>query len=213
MTRSKLVQGFGINDLKFTVSRSSYTDAYGIFHKHYTDPIYGTWKHMLRRVKSESLHLKTPSYANTEVFEGWKFASVFYEWAEDKYEPGKELDKDILGDGTLYSPSTCCFVPKRVNQFLIGNTRESVYPMGVYKEHGRARFKAMIGAGRHGKTEHIGSFENMWEGHLSYCKRKLDLAAGLIDEEKLEDYIATALIAKLQKKVDEAEILYQQSLI
>ena len=200
--KSGLVQGFGVNDLEFAVTFNGKID-----------PIYDTWKKMLSRAFSEAWHKRYPSYIGVGVSEEWVSAKSFYKWAENKYSKGKQLDKDIIGDGTLYSPESCCFVSKKLNQFLIGQNITHDYPMGVYKEEGRAKFKVMISAGVQGKSEQLGSFENMHEGHLVYCKRKLELADSLIRQEQVEDYIATALIAKLQKKVDEAEILYQQSLI
>jgi hypothetical protein len=33
---------------------------------------------------------------------------------------GQDLDKDLLGDGKLYSPNTCCFLPQSTNKFISG---------------------------------------------------------------------------------------------
>lgn len=41
---------------------------------------------------------------------------VFYDWAiSNGWRDGLELDKDIKGDGKLYSPDTCCFVTCKQN--------------------------------------------------------------------------------------------------
>lgn len=58
---------------------------------------------------------------------GGRGVTVCDEWIEDKQEfidwaiangwkNELELDKDILGDGLLYSPTTCCWVTREVNQ-------------------------------------------------------------------------------------------------
>jgi len=64
-----------------------------------------------------------------------------------------------------------------------------------------------------GKHKNLGRYRSQYEGHLVYCKAKLAYAIEIVNEYRVEDRIATALIQKLQKRVDEAEILYQQSLI
>lgn len=40
----------------------------------------------------------------------------FYNWAiNNGWKEGLQLDKDIKGDGLLYSPDTCCFVTHEEN--------------------------------------------------------------------------------------------------
>ena len=40
----------------------------------------------------------------------------FYNWCiENGWEEGMQIDKDIKGDGLLYSPGTCCFVTPKKN--------------------------------------------------------------------------------------------------
>ena len=49
---------------------------------------------------------------------------------------GWELDKDILVKGNkIYSPDTCCFVPKEVNTvFTKRQSKRGDYPIGVIKK-------------------------------------------------------------------------------
>ncbi len=51
------------------------------------------------------------------VCDEWKNDRVaFMDWAvENGYQIGLQLDKDIKGDGFLYSPNTCCFVTSKEN--------------------------------------------------------------------------------------------------
>lgn len=41
---------------------------------------------------------------------------AFYDWAiNNGWKYGLHIDKDIIGDGKLYSPDTCCFVTRKEN--------------------------------------------------------------------------------------------------
>lgn len=212
LTKRKLVQGVGVNDAPFPTQRLAYTDEYGVLHEKWTHPVYAYWHNCLTRTNDHRYQTKFPAYTKVQIVDEWKLFMGFYSWAETKdYDSGKVLDKDILGNGTLYSPETCCFVHPRVNNFLVGQGIKSKWPTGVHLDKETGKFKAALGM--LGKTKNLGRFYNVHEAHLVYCKAKLSYAEEIINEYKVEDYIASALITKLQKKVDEAEILYQRSLI
>jgi hypothetical protein len=94
-------------------------------------PLYRVWNGM----KSRCYNPKNPSYKyyggrGVTVCDEWRDSvEAFYDWAMNNgYQPGLELDKDVVGDGTLYSPETCCFVTaeenrnhKRNNRFCLLN--------------------------------------------------------------------------------------------
>lgn len=211
-TKEKLILGVGINDAPFATQRNPYTDENGVNHPKWTHPVYVYWTGMLDRTHSKLYHNMFPTYADVKMQESWKRFTNFYSWIEDKdFSTGKVLDKDILGDGKLYSEDTCCLVDSRINGFVIGEDRVGIYPKGLSYDKKAGKFISKISINC--KRKSLGRYANMWEGHLVYRKAKLEHAYNLIDECSVEDYIASALIAKLQKKVDEAEILYQQSLI
>lgn len=89
---------------------------------------------------------------------------------------GKELDKDLLGDGKLYSPETCIFVSHAVNMFTTdsGATRGE-WPIGVYKF--RNRFVAQC----EGATPcYQGTFDTPEEAHQAWRKAKRSLCKELI---------------------------------
>ena len=123
--------------------------------------VYRLWEHILRRCYSNNSLEKRPSYQNTVVCDRWLIFSNFLN--DIKFVPGFDywwqnpncqisLDKDILGDGTIYSLNTCVFVPKSFNSkicrltygndTLIKNSKGFVkpiimftidmYPIGVY---------------------------------------------------------------------------------
>jgi hypothetical protein len=93
-------------------------------------PLYRVWYNMLLRCYNPN----TDNYSDygdrgATVCDEWKDSfEAFYHWAiNGGYKLGLELDKDLLGRGSLiYSPSTCCFLTpkensrhKRNNQFSL----------------------------------------------------------------------------------------------
>ena len=74
---------------------------------------------MFNRCYDERVHEKQPKYIGCEVSkEFWNFQN-FAQWYDKKiYQCSYplELDKDLLIEGNkIYSPSTCCFIPKEIN--------------------------------------------------------------------------------------------------
>jgi len=91
-------------------------------------PLYKVWSHVLDRcydVKNEKYHV----YGGKGVIvcEEWRNDyKAFYDWAIDRWEPGLQIDKDILAPdktGFLYSPNFCCFVTPKENSRNRNNNR------------------------------------------------------------------------------------------
>jgi hypothetical protein len=94
--------------------------------------VYLKWSNMLERCYSEEYHKKQPTYIGCSVDERWHNFQVFAKWFEENYIEGYELDKDILLKGNkIYSPETCCFVPKEINLLFKGHKNGKIYPPGV----------------------------------------------------------------------------------
>jgi len=50
------------------------------------------------------------------VCDSWQTFANFHKWAVNNgYKKGLHLDKDIKGNGKLYSPESCCFVTPKKN--------------------------------------------------------------------------------------------------
>ena len=68
---------------------------------------------------------KEKAYLDVKICDEWlensqMFIDFTLDWWRQGYFPeGFEIDKDILGNGKLYSPSTCCYVPSRLNLFFV----------------------------------------------------------------------------------------------
>ena len=79
-------------------------------------------------------------YNGCEVCEEWRYFPKFKEWFNLNYIKGWEIDKDVLFKGNkLYSPETCCFLPKEVNSFFTIKRRRKKgnLPLGVFKQDKR----------------------------------------------------------------------------
>lgn len=76
-------------------------------------------------------------YQGCEVCKEWSNFENFLVWFNDNYysiDDNMDLDKDILGNGKLYSPDTCVFIPHKLNsQFARRNNTkfDKDLPMGV----------------------------------------------------------------------------------
>lgn len=74
--------------------------------------IYQMWRNMLTRCYCEKYQAKNPTYIGCKVADEWHNFQNFAKWVDNNpnFTDKCQIDKDILGDGTLYSPSTCKLV-------------------------------------------------------------------------------------------------------
>lgn len=98
---------------------------------------YRVWSNLLLRTIDNPLKKYFPAYKNCELCEEWKEYANFKAWYDNPingYINGYDLDKDILSNGRkLYSPDTCCFIPKHLNFLIRNKTKKDGLPNGVYK--------------------------------------------------------------------------------
>jgi len=182
--KRSLVMGVGINDADYIVLDRK---------TGWLCPFYRKWTSMLSRCYSEKVHNLQPNYLNTFVCEEWNLFSNFKAWMEKQDWKDKELDKDLLGDGTLYSPENCCFLSKSVNLFMTDRANFSgKYPTGVsfYKKTGK--YKAQIST-LDGKRQSLGYHDTVTDAWKAWIKRKAELATILAKEEK-DARVAIALM-------------------
>lgn len=122
--------------------------------------VYRCWYGILKRCYNEKFHVKHPTYIGTKICEEWKDFQVFAEWFDNNYIDGYHLDKDLLSNGEkIYSPSTCIFLPSKVNGFLANKHRNNKTGyIGVSWQGIRGKYRASGKSFRTSRSKHIGYF-------------------------------------------------------
>ena len=153
------IYGKGINDLNCPISCN------GIHYK-----FYQVWKSMFRRCYSLIFHTKQKTYSDCTVCDEWLLLSNFKRWFDENYIEGYCLDKDIRVHGNrIYSPQTCCFIPKEINTIFITNKRiRGEFVIGV--SHNGSNYTATLL--KWGKTCYLGVFATEEEAFLAYKREK-----------------------------------------
>lgn len=129
------------------------------------------WRSMKARCYSSNL----PSYADCTVCKEWILDyKAFSNWfIENLYDCGGEkleLDKDLFSNGKkIYSPDTCCLLPRRINRALAyKKSSYSIFPTGItINSSGNYRASVCSGHSHLGKT-----FHTLDEAVEFYCKAK-----------------------------------------
>lgn len=181
----KKVCGVGINDADYQVKIWQGKTLVWLC------PFYRVWTSMLTRCYGKR---KIESYTRCEVFEGWLKFSDFRAWMEKQNWDGNHLDKDLLGDGLLYSPQTCCFIPSAVNVFMTEKKRKvSDLATGVslHKDKVSRQFSATINVGQ-GARQFLGYFDTEEEAASAYRQAKSALAVQIA--ATLEHHLGLALV-------------------
>ena len=149
----KKLYGVGINDADYVVRPNGKIDA-----------AYSRWSCMLFRCYSEKYHAKQPTYADCLVCDEWLIFSNFKRWFDENYVEGYQLDKDILFKGNkVYSPETCCFVPKEINCILeASNKSRGDTPVGVFRRGNSFLSYSKV----NGKRVYFGSYKTAEEAFV-----------------------------------------------
>ena len=109
---------------------------------------YKFWENMIRRCYDGFNLSKHTTYIGCIVCEEWQSFENFTEWFNENYYEieGEKmcLDKDILVHGNkIYSPSTCIFVPQRINTlFVKKDMNRGDLPIGVHWDKSRNKYKS-----------------------------------------------------------------------
>ena len=177
--------GFGITDV-------SYTTRTKIDGAEVSCPAYRKWVSMMKRVLCQNYLSKNPTYHDVSICDDWRSFSSFRSWWLDNCHDGYDLDKDLLGGGKTYSPSTCVFVPKWLNNLALGNdARRGNYKIGASLHKGNGAFESRCSNPSTKKCEFLGYFKTQEAAHLAWRTRKLELSLELkpkMDEIDLRIY-------------------------
>lgn len=130
---------------------------------------------MQTRCYNPNYHNIKPSYTDCEICDEWKDDhNLFYDWVGENFyridgEDTVQLDKDILVKGNkIYSPETCIFVPKTINDMFNNTIRKkgSNLPKGVYFSEKTGKYKTRIYI--EGKSVNLGFFDTPEEAFEKY---------------------------------------------
>lgn len=159
-----------------------------------------SWKNMLRRCYNASGRY-AKYYIDCKVSEDWFDFGVFKEWYESQRGCGLdyELDKDLLGNGKLYSPDTCCLLPRKLNSMIVDRVDKlRELPTGVYKNGKGYVARACTGSNDFKNTV-LGTYPTPEEAHQAYCdfrsKRIAETAQSYYDKGELDERAYKALIS------------------
>lgn len=89
---------------------------------------------MLRRCYEKGDKFKAYKMFGVTVDSDWHSFRNFYIWAKSNisnFHIGFELDKDLIGDGKVYSKHNCVFLPKQLNHMMQSQSNGSNTPEGV----------------------------------------------------------------------------------
>lgn len=137
---------------------------------------YRVWADMLRRCYASYAGKKFPAYTECKVATEWHIFQNFAEWfyANLPSCENPTLDKDILFKrNKIYSPNTCCIVPKSLNVAFVRNEAyRGSLPIGVSRTHKNKTkiYRAKIK--RYGETIELGNFSTAQDAFCAYKKAK-----------------------------------------
>lgn len=137
--------------------------------------IYDVWRQMwVRCVDPDSNRYHNYGEKGISVCDEWRDFQKFASWYSENAVSGWHMDKDILG-GRVYSPETCVFVPREVNQMLTDNAvNRGALPIGVYFEKASGKYKAQCSylVGSEKKSKNLGRYSNPRDAHSAYVEFK-----------------------------------------
>lgn len=161
---------------------------------------YKTWLAMMGRCYNLHTSIINPTYKDYSVCEEWHNFQNFAKWYnENYYEIDDEkmcLDKDILMKGNkIYSPETCCFVPRNINcLFTKSDIVRGDYPIGVdfIKQSNKHRARCLNGSG---KSIYLGLYLNPVDAFIAYkhYKEKTIKSIAKLYEDKIPKNLYFAL--------------------
>lgn len=164
------------------------------------------WTHMMTRCYSEEYLNKKTSYIGCSVCEEWHNFQKFAQWFEENYYEVDgtiiEVDKDILIDGNkVYSPETCCLVPRELNNLFQKKGDDNGLPTGVQQLQ-NGKYRARYGA------KHIGVFKSISEASQAYQEYRLKRICEL--ERKYHDALSFKVSEAILQWLEKEERKHEQ---
>lgn len=126
----------------------------------------------------------------------------------DEYGNFWQLDKDLLsGTDKRYSPETCLFVPKYINNMITDSAgNRGKYPIGA-SLYRNGKFRSYIG----NPERHLGYFDTPEDAHRAWQLAKISTLKNALCDESIGLHID--LLSALNKKIENIQEDYNNFLI
>jgi len=159
-------------------------------HKEERKRCYGVWRDMISRCYSKTCK----NYKNVTVCNEWHNFQNFAVWFYDNYIKGYDLDKDLLSDvnNKIYSPSTCIFIPHKINVFIAFINEDR----GLYFRKDIKKYRVNLNSFTDNKGIHVGYFKNKEYAKNQYRIHKniqIDEVKKYMKELEYDDYVIEKL--------------------
>lgn len=170
------------------------------------EPHYKIWQAIIQRCYDKNCSsYKNYGEQGVIICEEWKNYQIFAEWYLSNHKDWMiawELDKDILfKNSKIYSPATCCFVPKNINViFTKRNIERGDYPIGVHLKSQTKKcttYNTIIAQlNKNGEKIHLGCFKTVEEAFNAYKIAKENYIKEIASEYKdlLTEEVYQALV-------------------
>ena len=153
---------------------------------------YTLWINMLKRCYDTIDDVRNRNYFKCNVCDEWKYYPNFYEWVHNQENFEKWLngdfaiDKDIIKKhNKIYSPDTCCLVPRNINILFVKNeANRGDTPIGVTYHKRDHVYEAHCGNPyEYKKSVYLGRSSSPTEAFNIYKKYKELLIKKIAKEE------------------------------
>lgn len=156
--------------------------------------IYKVWCAMLIRCYDANTQKNQPTYIGCTVCEEWHSFQNFAAWFEENYVEGWHLDKDIIcKDCRIYSPKTCAFVPREINNLFLNCKNKSKISTGITYTHNKYNVMFRINY----EYIYLGRFSELSQAEQIYKEAKKQHAIKLAEKFKdsLDERVYNSLCA------------------
>lgn len=141
---------------------------------------YRKWSSMLKRCYCPNYLNANPTYRDSNVCSEWLDFQNFAGWFYKQNKPSEyELDKDLFGDGKVYSPETCCLIPRAINS-VIKTRSENGIPGGVEVVGGKYSVSITV----EGDRKHLGVFDDIGSAIKAFNKEKSSYVRDVANKHK-----------------------------
>lgn len=143
---------------------------------------YNQWAGMINRAKGQKY------YEDVQLSELFKSYDLWCGWAKEQkgflnteYN-GKiwSIDKDILGDGTIYSEDVCVFVPTEINNLVKGSGKTNL-PTGVISDGGNKSNPFTAKLNYLGVSFNGGVYDSVERAHKVYLRFRKEMVKDIME--------------------------------